>query len=300
MAHKRTSGFTIVELLIVIVVIGILAAIIIAVYNGIQTRAQTTAVKSDLTNAAKQMELAKVDSGSYPTQFPPDTRASSGDGMSLAQTGDANTFCINGQRTNNADIRWHYESGSGLQSGSCSGAIIPLSEYGMPKNLVTDTTFATLSWQNGWHMNMQNGAGTALSVRPGTSSDPYPNSPVLVLTNTTSKTTSWAVLENSEIALDQIKAGKTYQRTVYVRDPGYGFDGDVLLFGVMDETGQNTALDEEWKKSIGDSWTKLEGLTTAHQDAISSNQLYMDLAPSEFTKTGWTLEFQGFDLHQTN
>ena len=37
---KTKSGFTIVELLIVIVVIGILAAITIVAYNGIQSRAR--------------------------------------------------------------------------------------------------------------------------------------------------------------------------------------------------------------------------------------------------------------------
>ena len=44
------KGFTIVELLIVIVVIGILAAITIVAYNGIQNRTNDTAVKSDLRN----------------------------------------------------------------------------------------------------------------------------------------------------------------------------------------------------------------------------------------------------------
>lgn len=42
---KNKNGFTIVELLIVIVVIGILAAITIVAYNGIQNRAQDTKIK---------------------------------------------------------------------------------------------------------------------------------------------------------------------------------------------------------------------------------------------------------------
>ena len=51
--HKinlKLAGFTIVELLVVIVVIGILAAIAIVSYTGIQNKANTTALVSDLDN----------------------------------------------------------------------------------------------------------------------------------------------------------------------------------------------------------------------------------------------------------
>lgn len=62
--NKR--GFTIVELLIVIVVIAILAAITIVAYSGIQNRANDVAVQSDLANIAKKYELYKVDNNIYP------------------------------------------------------------------------------------------------------------------------------------------------------------------------------------------------------------------------------------------
>jgi prepilin-type N-terminal cleavage/methylation domain-containing protein len=64
--QKQHLGFTIVELLIVIVVIGILAAITIVAYNGIQTRTRDNVRISDLKNLQKIVELYKAENGSYP------------------------------------------------------------------------------------------------------------------------------------------------------------------------------------------------------------------------------------------
>jgi prepilin-type N-terminal cleavage/methylation domain-containing protein len=64
---KSTSGFTIVELLIVIVVIGILAAITIVSFNGVRQRAVIASAQSDVVNLSKQLELFKVDNGLYPS-----------------------------------------------------------------------------------------------------------------------------------------------------------------------------------------------------------------------------------------
>ena len=69
--HRNTSlrGFTIVELLIVIVVIAILAAITIVSYNGIQSRATHSIVQSDIDNMIKSLEMSRIDHGHYPTSF---------------------------------------------------------------------------------------------------------------------------------------------------------------------------------------------------------------------------------------
>ena len=65
---KRTSrGFTIVELLIVIVVIGILAALVIVTYNGIQQRARDTERKTDVKGMQGQLEAYWADNARYPT-----------------------------------------------------------------------------------------------------------------------------------------------------------------------------------------------------------------------------------------
>lgn len=57
---STVSGFTIVELLIVIVVIGILAAISIVAYNGIQDGARAASVSTALNQASKKIQLWRV------------------------------------------------------------------------------------------------------------------------------------------------------------------------------------------------------------------------------------------------
>jgi general secretion pathway protein G len=63
---KSIKGFTIVELLIVIVVIGILAAITIVAYNGVQARANDTRRASSVKTIAGLLEIFYQDNGRYP------------------------------------------------------------------------------------------------------------------------------------------------------------------------------------------------------------------------------------------
>lgn len=64
--NKLRSGFTIVELLIVIVVIGILAAIVIVAYQGVQGRANDVSVQSDLGSMAETLQISAANSSQYP------------------------------------------------------------------------------------------------------------------------------------------------------------------------------------------------------------------------------------------
>lgn len=57
---SRNKGFTIVELLIVIVVIAILAALALVSYNGMQKRAIDSRIKSDLSQLTKAMSAARI------------------------------------------------------------------------------------------------------------------------------------------------------------------------------------------------------------------------------------------------
>ena len=64
-AYVNKQGFTIVELLTVIVVVAILAAISIAAYTNIQNRTHDSVIKSDLSQFAKKIQLDAVERGSF-------------------------------------------------------------------------------------------------------------------------------------------------------------------------------------------------------------------------------------------
>lgn len=65
-SRQKERGFTIVELLIVIVVIGILAGITIVAYSGITLRANAAAAQANANAARSVAEAFNADNGFYP------------------------------------------------------------------------------------------------------------------------------------------------------------------------------------------------------------------------------------------
>lgn len=69
MTQKTSRGFTIVELLIVIVIIAILATITIVAYNGITARAHTSAAQAAAQTAVQKAEAYNAEKGAYPADW---------------------------------------------------------------------------------------------------------------------------------------------------------------------------------------------------------------------------------------
>ncbi|MFZ1301435.1 MAG: NHL repeat-containing protein [Candidatus Microsaccharimonas sp.] len=80
--EHQQAGFTIVELLIVVVVIAILAAIAIVSYNGIQKRATESTMKNDLQGNAVTLGIDNTRDGFYPA-----SSAAANNGQGLKSSG---------------------------------------------------------------------------------------------------------------------------------------------------------------------------------------------------------------------
>ncbi len=125
---KIQKGFTIVELLIVVVVIAILAAITIVAYNGIQQNAQSASLKSNVSQAAKKLKsYAVTNTSTYPDSVSscpnPVTGSvclSSSDSQTITYAVDnaARSFCYSAQTASGLTF-FTDETGSVLP-GSCS------------------------------------------------------------------------------------------------------------------------------------------------------------------------------------
>jgi prepilin-type N-terminal cleavage/methylation domain-containing protein len=92
----RRSGFTLIEILIVVVILGLLATIVIPKFTSSREKALVTAMKSDLRNLLTQQESHMADSGRYATSFPSTVwRPTTGvTGPTIALTGDGWTATV--------------------------------------------------------------------------------------------------------------------------------------------------------------------------------------------------------------
>jgi prepilin-type N-terminal cleavage/methylation domain-containing protein len=157
---KRAVGFTIVELLIVIVVIGILAAITIVAYNSVQQRAKVATVNSDLSSVAKLLALHEVDNGSFPATLAATNNnqgVKASDGTSYQYTTSGSTYCIT---ATNGTISYKISNAATTPTaGGCAGHGV--GGVAAITNLMPNPSFEnTLA---GWNNGMKTGDTALIS-----------------------------------------------------------------------------------------------------------------------------------------
>ena len=91
-AKKDEKGFTLIELMIVIAIIGILAAIAIPQFNSYRKRAYNSSAQSDLKNTATAQEAYFVDEQTYGTET--DLSLNTGENVTLTASGDTDAYTI--------------------------------------------------------------------------------------------------------------------------------------------------------------------------------------------------------------
>jgi len=133
--HYASRGFTIVELLIVVVVIGVLATITIVAFNGLQERARASAVSAALSQATRKLEFYAVENGGYPAALA-DAGISDGSNVSYqyaASAAPSSTYCVTG--TQSSTSYWVSSSSKTPTKGACAGHFIggaaPITNYAL-------------------------------------------------------------------------------------------------------------------------------------------------------------------------
>ena len=93
---RQQSGFTIVELITVVIVIGILASISVFGFRSWRTSVATTEIKNELVNASSAIKMYRNISGAYPAALSSVPYISSAS-VSLTYTlrGGGGSYCLN-------------------------------------------------------------------------------------------------------------------------------------------------------------------------------------------------------------
>lgn len=65
--RARQSGFTLIEVMVVIVILGIMAALVVPNLVGRQDQAQVTAARSDIAAIGNALDLYRLDNNFYPS-----------------------------------------------------------------------------------------------------------------------------------------------------------------------------------------------------------------------------------------
>ena len=236
---KQKQGFTIVELLIVIVVIAILAAITIVAYTGIQNRAKASGAQTAVSQAVKKLQIFAADNADvYPANLGDIGLVDAG-GTSYQYTVDNNasprTYCLT-VTYQNVSYYQNTTSATRPTAGACPShgvnglspnlAVNPSFETGSPTvtvrtNMSTNPSIETSTYNWG----LANGGTGASNVLSTTQAHSGSQSLLHTFGDNTTQ-------DSGPVSGASVTAGTTYTASVWVYSPSLVSNGlKLMIFG---------------------------------------------------------------------
>jgi prepilin-type N-terminal cleavage/methylation domain-containing protein len=129
--HRQQAAFTLVELAVVILIIGILTTIAVVNYGAWRENTAKAVLASDLTHAASQLRADNQFANTYPATI---TEANKGKGVPKSKgtsyvytyTSSSNTYCLSAFSDQSGVPALHVTSSdSSVRSGACAGHTAP-------------------------------------------------------------------------------------------------------------------------------------------------------------------------------
>ncbi len=272
---KKANAFTIVELLIVIVVIAILAAISIVAYRGIQDRANESAASAKANQAAKKILVYYAENETYPDAL---TDADITDTTGLQYKRDNNstpkTYCITATNGNKSYYINNTTSTSptvGGCSGHGQGGIAAIT------NLVPNPS-AEINTTGLAYRYFGDGGGAGTNTRPTTGG--FSGTAFLRKTWTSTPTAGGAVDTGFNTAIFPASAGTNYRASCYVRTNRSDVRGVVYVNwlnssngGISSSWGSNSLLPANTWTRISASGVSPAGTAGARLICATSNSV---------------------------
>ena len=286
-AKQKQAGFTIVELLIVVVVIAILAAITIVAYNGIQTRAKQAAAQSSAAQASKKAATYAIQNADlYPSTIEamgldPNTYQYSVDNESSPRT-----FCITATKSNVS--YYTSETISNPTEGACPGHAA--NGGAVTANLVANPKAALTA--SSWSQRISSGgSGTGSRISGLTPMGGTNITTGYRLTLTATPSSWWRV---SYYPAD-IVAGEMYTFSGFVRPSVAASTGAVIIW----KNGTTTVSENSGPLSAHSSgvWSRRSVTATAPSGATTA---WLEITSTSVSTVGATLDVTGLYLEKSS
>ena len=149
-ASTASRGFTIIELLIVIVIIGILVAITAVSFGGITKQAKESALKSELKRISTSLELHKAKNGTYPTSLAtaisPIANPTTNANITYAPLNNGTSYSLTATDTSNPSISLVQTPTTTAQSASSPIQTVTKANCSTTRTMVRDARDNSTYW----------------------------------------------------------------------------------------------------------------------------------------------------------